>query len=63
MRNKTGKPFATKEQNKDGYWVIYFNPTPKLDGMWYYSMLESSIDVTDAETLVKLLNDNEKDFY
>lgn len=57
MRNKTGKPYAFAELGADGYWQIYFDPSPKLDGYFYYECLQGPIDGGNADKIVDLLND------
>ncbi len=57
MRNKTCEPFAFKELDDDGCWCIYFDPSPKLDGYFYYEQLCGPIDGDNAELIVRLLNE------
>lgn len=40
MRNDTGKPFAFNHLDEDGSWTIYFDPSPKLDGYFYYEQFD-----------------------
>ena len=58
MKNLTGKPYAFKELDQDGFWCIYFDPSPKLDGHFYYEQLTGPIDVDNAELIVRLLNEH-----
>ncbi len=52
-RNKTGKPQAFKKLHKHGFWEINFNPTKKIDGLYYYEVLQGFIDEQIADELVE----------
>lgn len=47
--------YAYKKLNKDGAWIIYFNPKKKLDGEYYYSQVTGFIDEQEADKFVKFL--------
>lgn len=55
MRNDSGTPFAFKVLD-DGYWNIYFDPSMKLNGYFYYEQVSGPIDGSNAELIVDLLN-------
>ena len=63
MRKETDDVFAFKELDEsEGKWNIYFDPCPRLDGLFYYSCLEGFIDGSDADLIVEMLINNKDKF-
>lgn len=61
MRTDHGEPYALKKINEeDMSWDIFFDPTPKLDGFFYYEKLNGFIDGENADMIVDLLNEKNK---
>lgn len=63
MMNATGEPFAfLKLEHSTGAWNVYYDPSPRLDGNFYYQRLTGFIDGDNAQVIVDLLNENKERF-